>query len=118
MTLLDVTKAYDKEWAEGILYVLEKRGLKNRLWKKFKVLNGELMKDNIRQGGGMYATLMDEIAKEVKHRQLGVDKGNGKKIACLLWMDDVVFISKNNKEMLDDAEESGSRYRIKFGGKE
>ena len=137
VAFLDVTKAYDKAWAEGILYVLERRGLRNRLWKKFKELKEDLraivetklgntrqikMKDNVRQGGVlsviMYATLMDEIAKEVKRRHMGIDMGNGSKIGCLLWMDSVAFISKSDKEMqemLDIADEIGNRFRIKFG---
>ena len=137
ITFLDVTKAYDKAWAEGILYVLEKRGINNGIWKKIKLLNENLsatvetkhgntrkimMKDNIRQGGVlsviMYATLMDEIAKEVKQRNLGVNMGQGTKIGCLLWMDDVALISENKEEMqemLNITEEIGNRYRIKFG---
>ena len=137
IAFLDVTKAYDKAWADGIMYVLEKRGIKDNLWKKIKQLNEDLtavietkhgntrqiiMKDNIRQGGVlsviMYATLMDEIGKEVKTRNLGVDMGHGEKIGCLLWMDDVALISENKEElqeMLNITEEIGTRYRIKFG---
>ena len=137
IAFLDVTKAYDKAWADGIMYVLEKRGIKDRLWKKIKQLNEDLtavietkhgntrqiqMKDNIRQGGVlsvvMYATLMDEIAKEVKARNLGINIGQGAKIGCLLWMDDVALISENREElqeMLDITQEMGTRYRIKFG---
>ena len=137
IAFLDVTKAYDKAWAEGIMYVLEKRGLNDGLWRKIKQLNENLsatietrhgntrqilMKDNIRQGGVlsviMYATLMDEIAKEVKQRNLGVNMGNGTKIGCLLWMDDVALISENKEElqeMLNITDEIGTRYRIKFG---
>ena len=66
----------------------------------------------------MYATLMDEIAKEVQERNLGIEMGNGKKIGCLLWMDDVAFISKTSnelQEMLDIANNIGNKYRIKFG---
>ena len=61
---------------------------------------------------------MDEIAKEVKLRNLGVDMGHGEKFGCLLWMDNVALISENKEElqeMLNITEEIGTRYRIKFG---
>ena len=137
MAFLDVTKAYDKAWAEGIMYVLNKQGINNRLWSTIKKLNEDLnatvetkhgdtrtikMRDNIRQGGVlsviMYATLMDEIAKEVKERNLGIKLNEGDKIGCLLWMDDVAFIAENREElqeMLDITEKISMKYRIKFG---
>ena len=137
IAFLDVTKAYDKAWADGIMYVLQKQGIKSKLWNIIKELNKNLtatvetkygntrpikMKDNIRQGGVlsviMYATLMDEIAKEVDKRKLGVDMGNDSKIGCLLWMDDVAFISRTKaelQEMLDIAHNISIKYRIKFG---
>ena len=137
IAFLDVTKAYDKAWADGIMYVLEKRGINNKLWSTIKALNDDLnaivetkhgntrpikMKDNIRQGGVlsviMYATLMDEIAKEIKARNLGIAMNDEEKIGCLLWMDDVAFIADNREElqeMLDITEKISTKYRIKFG---
>ena len=137
IAFLDVTKAYDKAWADGIMYVLKKRGIDNKLWSTIKSLNEDLsavvetkhgntrtikMKDNIRQGGVlsviMYATLMDEIAKEIKARNLGIKMQGEEKIGCLLWMDDVALIAENKEElqeMLDITEETSTKYRIKFG---
>ena len=137
ITFLDVTKAYDKAWIEGIMYVLERRGLKDENWLKIKQLNTDLkaqvktkhgltreihMKDNIKQGGVlsvlMYATLMDEIAKEIKTRNIGIEIDDEEKIGCLLWMDDVALISKNKEDMqkmLDITDEIAKKYRIKFG---
>ena len=137
IAFMDVTKAYDKAWASGIMHVLEKQGINNKLWSTIKELNEDLkafvetkhgntrtikLKDNIRQGGVlsviMYATLMDEIAKEVRTRNLGVPMREGEKLGCLLWMDDVAFIAEKKEdlqEMLDIAEEVSAKYRIKFG---
>ena len=138
VTYLDVTKAYDKAWLEAILYVLLKQGLNDPTWTAIKNLNQNLtakiqtkngptrhiqIKDSIRQGGVlsvvMYAILMDEIAKEIKSRNIGIPLPNSKEnIGCLLWMDDVALIANNQKtmqEMLDITHEIANRYRIKFG---
>ena len=50
----------------------------------------------------MYATLMDEIAKEIQKRNLGIDMGTDQKLGCLLWMDDVALISQKKKELQED----------------
>ena len=42
LTYLDVTKAYDKAWLEGIMYVLHKNGVTSRLWQLIKNLNSNL----------------------------------------------------------------------------
>jgi len=137
IVFLDVTKAYDKAWADGIMYVLAKQGIQGNLWKIIQELNKKLtatietkygntreiqMKDNIRQGGVlsviMYAVLMDEIAKEIKRRNLGIAGEDGTNTGCLLWMDDVALIANNPEEMqemLDITSEIGIKYRIKFG---
>ena len=137
ITFLDVTKAYDKAWADGIMYVMEKEGIKDATWKIIRKLNENLkaqvetkhgttreitMKDNIRQGGVlsvmMYAVLMDEIAKEIERKELGVEITPGKKIGCLLWMDDVVLISEDSgemQEMLNITHQAAVRFRLKFG---
>ena len=79
MAFLDVTKAYDKAWADGIMYVMAKQGVCNKIWTIIKKLNEGLtaraetkyghtreikMKDNIRQGGVLsvirYAVIRDE----------------------------------------------------------
>ena len=137
VAFLDVTKAYDKAWADGIMYVLGKEGIDNKLWPIIKELNENLtaivetkhgntrpitMKDNIRQGGVlsviMYAILMDEIAKEIEANKLGITMKEGEKIGCLLWMDDVALIAESKDElqkMLDIADKISTKYRIKFG---
>jgi hypothetical protein len=118
VTFLDVTKAYDKAWADGLLFALHKQGIKDKVWLKVKELDENLkatvrtkygntrevnIKDSIRQGGvlsvTLYATVMDEIAKEIAARNIGAKIGNNKRIGCLLWMDDVALIANSKKDM-------------------
>lgn len=137
IVFLDVTKAYDKAWLEAIMYVLAKRNVDNETWESIFNLNTNLrakiktkygetrdihIVDSIRQGGvlsvAMYATLMDEIATEIKTKDVGIPVAGNQKMGCLLWMDDVVLManSKNEMEtMLQTTYEIASKYRIVFG---
>ena len=138
LTYLDVTKAYDKAWLDGILYVLHKQGITNRLWQIVKNLNSNLktsiqtkhgptrqinIKDSIRQGGvlsvTLYALLMDEINKDLTTSDLGIKiPGSDTKIPCLLWMDDVLLAEteeKRKQELLDMTDNTSKKYHVEFG---
>ena len=80
------------------------------------------IKDSIRQGGVLsvieYATIIDEIAKELKLRNLGYETKSKVKLASLLWMDDVYLIHHDlNKlqEILDITNHVANKYHIQFG---
>ena len=137
ITFLDVTKAYDKAWADALLYVINKKGVKDRLWLTVKDLNSNLIakvrtrhgktrdiriRDSIRQGGvlsvTLYAAMMDEIAEEIHRQDMGIPLGETGKIGCLLWMDDVALITDNKTEMqkmLDITGTIADKYHIEFG---
>ena len=61
------------------------------------------IKDSIRQGGVLsvieYATLMDEITKDIQGREQGIKMENGETLANLLWMDDVALIHEETKQL-------------------
>ena len=138
MVFLDVTKAYDKAWLDAIMYVMHKEGLNTPEWDIIRKMNQNLtakiqtqygqtreikIKDSIRQGGVLsglqYALMMDEIGKEIKQRNLGIYIPSlQEKIGCLLWMDDVIHITtepKEMQEMLDITDDLSGRYHIEFG---
>ena len=138
IVFLDVTKAYDKAWLDAIMYVMHKQGLDDNTWALVKKLNENLtatirtkhgetrsikIRDSIRQGGVLsvlqYALLMDEIAKRIQDQNLGVKLENmTSKIGCLLWMDDVLLVSDDPKEleqMLNITNDVASIYHIEFG---
>ena len=138
ITFLDVTKAYDKAWLDGIMYVMDKQGIKDETWLLIKELNTNLtakiktkdgltrpitINNSIRQGGVLsglqYALLMDEISKNIKKANLGIQVPNTQtKIGCLLWMDDVALITNNREEMqqmLDITDTTAKKYHIMFG---
>ena len=138
LVYLDVTKAYDKAWLDGIMYVLQKRGIQTNLWRIVKELNSDLkttiqtkhgptrkikITDSIRQGGvlsvTMYALMMDETNKALKETDLGIEiPGTDTKIPCLLWMDDVVLIEIEEdrvQEELDITNHTSLKYHVEYG---
>ena len=78
-------------------------GLTARIRTKHVLTRKINIKDSIRQGGVLsvieYATLMDEITKEIQKRKQGIKMDNGETLANLLWMDDVALIHENLKEL-------------------
>ena len=80
------------------------------------------IKDSIRQGGVLsvieYATLMDEITKEIQKRRQGIKMDNGETLANLLWMDDVVLIHETQKllqEVMNTTNHVALTNHIEFG---
>jgi GT2 family glycosyltransferase len=62
--------------------------------------------------------MMDEIAEEIKRRNLGIEVIEEEKIGCLLWMDDVVLMAETVEELqkiMDITSDIANRYRIVFG---
>jgi hypothetical protein len=135
---LDVTKAYDKAWSDGIMYAMHENGLTGPIWNMVNKFNKGLkaqiktkdgltreieIKDSIRQGGVLsvlqYATVMDEIAKEIQNQNKGIQiNESGNRIGCLLWMDDVVLMAESEKElqeMLNITQKVANKYHIVFG---
>ena len=134
---LDVTKAYDKAWADAIMYVMHKQGLKSKLWLTIKSMNENLtarintkygltrkikIKDSITQGGVLsvieYALMMDEISKNIAVENLGIKISEDQNVGCLLWMDDVILITDKEEEMqkmLDITYKTMQPYHIEFG---
>ena len=80
------------------------------------------IRDSIRQGGVLsvieYATLIDEIAKELKKNNIGLKTKQGTMLNTLLWMDDVCLIHHDLttlQQMLDITNHVAKKYHIEFG---
>ena len=134
---LDVQKAYDKAWLDAILYVMHKNGISAKNLEMMRKTNSDLrarirtkygltrkikIKDSIRQGGVLsvieYATLMDEITKELQEKKQGLTMKNGTTLHDLLWMDDVALIHEDPKMlqlMMDTTNHVAMKYHVEFG---
>ena len=119
------------------MYALHKNGVEGKNLRMIKKLNSNLtariqtrygltrrinIKDSIRQGGVLsvieYATLIDEISKELKEKNLGYVTEANITLDSLLWMDDVCIIHHDlNKlqEILDVTNHVANKYHIQFG---
>ena len=80
------------------------------------------IKDSIRQGGVLsaieYATLIDEISKELRKKGLGLKMYENIITDSLLWMDDACLVHHDLEilqEMLDTTNHVTLKYRIQFG---
>ena len=131
MAFLDVTKAYDKAWSKAIMYVMHKQGIKDLHWRIIEKLNESLtakiatkygetrkikIKDSKRQGGVLsvleYGVLMDEINKDIQKEPIGIEiEENNTRIACLLWVDDVLLISTSQEELQKNAGHNKPNYQ-------
>merc|ERR1711947_58490 len=134
---MDVTKAYDKAWLTGIMYVMHKEGLTDNHWTIVKRLNENLsaqiqtkfgltreikIKDSIRQGGVLSTTwvglLMDEISKNIQKENIGIQiEGVDGKIGNILWVDDSTTIETEPQELqktLDIADDIANTYHLEY----
>ena len=133
---LDVEKAFDKAWRDGIMNILNKRGCDLKNWIYLDKLNDKstvkiktkwgLTKDIntdkvLKQGSVMspiqYGILIDEIAKELYNNKKGIILQECN-IPCLLWVDDIAVMKDNYnelQEMMDIVYNISQKYRIKYG---
>ena len=136
IVFLDVEKAFDKAWREGILHLMNKHGCSRNNWAYIDALN-ENNTVKIKTAWGMtkpidtssvlkqgsvlspiqYGLLIDEISKVLEKERKGIIIRNNN-IPCLLWVDDVALFN-NEAEKLQEALDSlwniSRKYRIKFG---
>ena len=78
--------------------------------------------NSIRQGGVLavtqYATLMDEINKEINKAKCTTQNNIDTNSTCLLWVDDVAIITNNIEDqqtLLSITNNTANKYRIQFG---
>ena len=129
---LDVQKAYDKAWLDAIHALHMNKNLRMikrinsnltaRIQTRYGLTRKINIKDSIRQGGVLsvieYATLIDEIAKELKQRNLGLPTKQNFNLDSLLWMDDVCLIHHALDELqkiLNVTNHVAKKYHIQFG---
>ena len=114
---LDIQKAYDSVWHDGLWYKLWDMGVKGRMWRVIKkmyasksavLLEGEksdtfTIDQNITQNYSLYPILfsvfVNDLLKEVQQNGLGIQLTSGKTVGGMLFADHFVGIS-DSKESL------------------
>jgi hypothetical protein len=132
---IDIQKAYDRVWRQGLWYKLHKHGIRGKLWRSLKniyskvescVVLDDICTDffeilvGLRQGCLLSPILFDifinDLAEEIKKLNLGVYCGK-QKIAILMFADDIVLLAENRKDletMLCFTYDFSLKWRYKF----
>lgn len=117
VTYIDLEKAYDRAWADGIFYIIWQRGVRGKIWRlmynlnknqttrvitKYGLTNNIELKNSIRQGrplsGPEFAVLIDELESFLQAEGFNIKYGH-LLIITLLFMDDIALFSKSEKDL-------------------
>ena len=132
---LDVQKAYDTVWHDGLWYKLWDMGVKGRMWRVIKkmymssrsavLLEGEKSDSfNVDQGVAqgcslspiLFSVFINDLLKEVEQAELGIQLSSGKTFGGMLFADDFVGVSdskENLQKLIDVVYSYCSKWRLR-----
>ena len=114
---VDVRKAYDRVWREGLWKALWQKGVRGRMWRVLKDYYKNVQ-SSVRLDGGntdwfdvdvgvrqgcvisplLFDVFVDGLARELKALGLGVAAG-GSRLSLLLYADDIVVLADSAREL-------------------
>ena len=132
---LDIQKAYDSVWHDGLWYKLWDMGVKGRMWRVIKkmyessksavLLEGEksdtfTIEQGVAQGCSLspilFSVFVNDLLKEVEQTGLGIQLSSGKTVGGMLFADDFVGISDSKEslqKLLDVVYSYCSKWRLR-----
>ncbi len=135
LCFLDISKAYDRCWRDGLWYRLLHAGVHGKMWRVLRdlyraVRSRIIVNDRItpafdtdlgvRQGAvlspALFSLFMSEVVEEWRRLGIGVKIGS-RTIAGLLYADDVVLIADSIEQLhvaLGVMEQHARRWRYRF----
>ena len=132
---IDIQKAYDRVWRDGLWKLLYKYGIKGKMWRVIKniyekvessVLVNEFQTEffevvvGLRQGcvlsPVLFSIFINELAEKIKNLGKGIKMGRSK-VCILLFADDIVIIAESKEElqmMMNATFELSRKWRFNF----
>ena len=133
IALIDIEKAFDYTWREGMFYNLWQRGVRGKIWRimynlcqdqvttintKYGPANEIELENGIRQGkvlsGPEFVALVDEVEVEIRAEGFGIKYGH-LRISSLLFLDDITSSDTDKlKNMLPVLEYKCNKWHLKI----
>ena len=131
---LDVQKAYDTVWRDGLWLKLWDMGVKGRMWRVIKkmyeasrstvLLEGEKsamfsVEQGVAQGCSLspilFSVFINDLLKDVEQAELGIQLSSGKRVGGMLFADDFVGVSDSRESLqkLIDVHGYCNKWRLK-----
>ena len=132
---LDVRKAYDTVWRNGLWYKLWDMGIRGKMWRVIKgmyeesksmvFLDGERSEAfNVEQGVAqgcslspiLFSVFINDLLQEVEQAEVGLQLSTGNRISGLLFADDFVGVSdskENLQKLIDVVHRFCNRWRLR-----
>ena len=132
---LDIRKAYDTVWHDGLWYKLWDMGIKGKVWQIIKdmykesrsvvFLEGQKsssfkIEQGVAQGCSLspilFSVFINDLLKEVENAKLGIELNNGKTISGMLFADDFVGVSEsrdNLQKLIDVVYRYCNKWRLR-----
>ena len=134
VSLLDIKKAFDTVWINGLLYRLYEMGVNGKLWRIIKAMYdwteccmkignslSELFQifQGVHQGAPMsmlFQMYINPLLQELRESNLGARIGNIN-VTCPAFVDDIAIVSLSKRslqEMINIAYKFSCKWRFKF----
>lgn len=136
---LDVRKAFDRVFRDGLWYKLYEEGVQGKMWRVLRniyrkvescvLVGGELsdwinVETGVRQGCVLspllYSIFINGLIKKLKSSGLGVKVSGEVTLECLFFADDIVLISENKEnlqKLLDIVDKYSRKWRFEINPK-
>ena len=115
---LDVCKAYDTVWCDGLWDALWQKGVRGRMWRVLQAYYAQVqscvrvgaettdwfeVQTGVRQGcvlsPSLFAVFFDGLLQELRSTGLGVQVDGVDRLCALAYADDVVLLADSQEEL-------------------